>query len=354
MITETLFYKDKPVFGLDIGFGTVKVMQIEATQRKQRVVGYGAQRFDSKAIVDGVIDDIETVAKAIHDLFKSGLIGDITTNRVVFSVPAARSYNRTVRLPKLGEKELINAVVQEIEQYVPVPITDLYYDHEKLRQTNEEVEITIVAVPKKIIDSYVQLSRVLQLDLVGVESTIAASSRLFLQAEQNNVPTVLIDFGSLSSDLTIFDNGLVVTGTVAGGGDDFTNAIASTLHVTKQEAHIIKTKYGLGVSKKQKEITESLLPIILRTAKEIKRMIRYYEERSATDKSIAQVVTMGGGANMPGLSENLTDALRLPVRMCDPWQNMNFSKLAPPHSAEKSMYVTVAGLALANPKELLR
>lgn len=81
-------------------------------------------------------------------------------------------------------------------------------------------------------------------------------------------------------------------------------------------------------------------------------MIRYYEERSNTKSKIGQVVTMGGGANMPGLSEHLTNLLRLPVRMCDPWQNLDFAGLQPPNNTEKSMYVTVAGLALAKPKEI--
>ncbi|MEB0160950.1 hypothetical protein, partial [Pseudomonas sp. AH2 (2023)] len=81
-----------------------------------------------------------------------------------------------------------------------------------------------------------QLTAILGLEVVGIESSIDASGRLFLQAENNDVPTVLIDFGSISSDLTIYDQGLVVTGTVSGGGDDFTQLIATTLNVSKHEA----------------------------------------------------------------------------------------------------------------------
>ena len=67
---------------------------------------------------------------------------------------------------------------------------------------------------------------------------------------------------------------------------------------------------------------------------------------------MAQVITMGGGANMPGLSEHMTDLLRLPVRMCDPWQHLSFDGISPPNTVEKSMYVTVAGLALINEAEI--
>ena len=80
-------------------------------------------------------------------------------------------------------------------------------------------------------------------------------------------------------------------------------------------------------------------------------MIRYYEERSTTDRKISQIVTMGGGANMPGLSEYLTNSLRLPARMCDPWQNLSFNGLQLPNTSEKTMYITSTGLAMINPKE---
>ncbi len=352
---ETLFFKDKPLFGVDVGFGSLKVMQVgPPSGKKQPVLGYGATTFDPKAIIDGVIVDPEAVAKAAYDLFKNDVIGNIGTRRVVFSIPVSRSYNRNVQLPKLSSKELKDAIRQEVEQYIPVPVDDLYIDYAPLHQTKEGIDYIIVAVPKHIVDSYTDLARILDLDVVGIETTIAASARLFLQAENNDVPTVLIDFGSLSADLSIYDKGLVVSSTISGGGDNFTQSIATALGVTYQEAHIIKTKYGLGVSKKQKQIHAGLKPILDALGKEIRRMIRYYEERSGTERKIGQVVTMGGGANMPGLSEYLTNSLRLPVRMCDPWQNLNFSHLQPPNRAEKSMYVTVAGLSLTAPKELWR
>lgn len=349
---ETLFFKDKPIFGLDVGYSSIKVLQADITGKKQVITGYGAAGFEAGIVKDGVIVDPEAIAKAAHELFEKHLIGDITTNRAVLSIPAARSYNRNVHLPKLAPKELQDAVNLEVEQYIPVPNEELYVDYSKIRETADEVEILIVAVPKKIINSYLDLAKILNIEVVGVQTSIAAGGRLFLQAESTDTPTVLIDFGSLSSDLTIYDKGLVITSTVSGGGDNFSDVIASTLGVTKQEAHIIKTKYGLGVSKKQREITEGLTPTLQQMIKEIKRMIRYYEERTDTERKITQVVTMGGGANMPGLSEYMTNQLRIPVRMCDPWQNLVFGDLQPPNSVEKSMYVTVAGLALTPPQEL--
>lgn len=351
-MNNTYFYKDKPVFGLDIGLSSLKVMQIHRDRKRQHVIGYGVTSFDSNVFEDGILVKPEELAKVAFELFDKHIIGEITTPRTVMAIPASKTFTRSMTLPKLKPKDLAAAVQLEAEQYIPVPINDLYLDYSIISENEKEMEILAVAVPKRMVDSYLNLTRLLGLDVVAVETTISAAGRLFVQAEQSDVPTVLIDLGSLSTDITIYDKGLIVTGTVAGGGDSFSNLIADRLGVTKQEAHIIKTKYGLGVSKKQKEISEGLKPVLEQLIKEIRRMIRYYEERSNTDKKIAQIVTMGGGANMPGLSDYMTSTLRLPVRMCDPWQHLDFNGLQPPNAVEKSMYVTVAGLALVDHKKV--
>src|SRR5690242_13520714 len=90
---ESYFYRDKQIFGLDIGFSSMKVMQIDTTE-KPIITGYGVGSFDSAAIKDGVIVDFESLAKAANDLFKNKIVGEITTRRVAFSVPASRTFSR--------------------------------------------------------------------------------------------------------------------------------------------------------------------------------------------------------------------------------------------------------------------
>lgn len=327
-------------------------MQIARTHRGDYVSGYGVVNFEAGAVKDGVIIEHEKLAHAAHEMFKKNLIGNITTRRVVLAVPASRTFTRIMSLPKIKDQDLTEAMRLEAEQYIPLPLNELYMDNTIIARSKDHIEVLTVAAPKRLVDSYVLFAQLLGLEVAAIETTISAAGRLFLQTDQSALPTVLIDLGSLSTDITIYDNGLVVTGTVPGGGDSVSALIAEKLSVNKQEAHIIKSKYGLDVSKKQKDITEALRPLLDQLVKEVRRMIRYYEERSNTDRKISQVVTMGGGANMPGLATYLTSHLRLPVRMCDPWQNLNFKELQPPGSTEKSMYITVAGLSLVNPREI--
>ncbi|MDZ7786463.1 MAG: type IV pilus assembly protein PilM [Candidatus Saccharibacteria bacterium] len=352
-MSKALLYKNKPLFGLDIGFSSLKVMQLErASKNKVLVTGYGVTKFDKKIINDGVIEDPIQLAKVTQNFFRNGIVGEINTDRAAIAIPASRVYNRAVTLPKLSKKDLQSAINSEVDQYIPMPSDELYIDHEILSERSDGTDILIVASPRKIVDSYMDFAHLVGFEVASIETTIAADGRLFFEAEDNDIPTVLIDFGSISSDITIYDKSLVVTGTVPGGGDTFTDLIAKKLGVSEREADIIKTKYGLSLSKKQKEINESLEPILAQIIKEVRRVMRYYEERSEQGKKIGQIVVLGGGANMPGLSDYMTSALRLPVRLCDPWQVLTFGKLQPPNSALKSMYITAAGLALMDPRKV--
>lgn len=349
-----LFFEDKPLFGLDIGHNSARVMQVTKGRPQPRILGYGATTFDASAIEDGVITHPEIVAEAIQKLFNSGLIGDITTNRVALSVPVARAFTRTIDAPKLSEKELAEAVKTEVEQYIPAALESLYVDYSQVADGKNKTSVFIVAMPRRIIDSYITVARLLGLEAVLVQTSSGAGSNLFARDPQRDLATVLVDFGSDSADITIFDKNPIVSGTAACGGEQITNLIGKTLGVTEREALIIKSRYGLIVSKKQKQIEEALKPTLSLLTREIRRTVRYYEERSKAKRPISQIVIMGGGANMPGLADYLTDDLRLPVRSFDPTTYLNFGRLQPFNTNERMSYVTAAGLALYDPTEVFR
>lgn len=351
--TNTYFYKDKPLFGIDIGFSSIKVMQVHGHGQNYSVSGYGIGGFDSNFMRGGEVIEYEKMAQAINDLFKNNLIGHIDTKRVAMTIPSSRTYTRTIELPLIADNELEEAVRLEANQYIPVPLEELYLDWNVIRRSSKGIDILAVATPQKMIDSYMNLALILDLEPVVFESNNAAVGRIVdMQAKHKEIPAVIIDFGTAAADITVYDGGSVVTGTIPFGGDLFTDLIQRQLNVTKEEAHVIKVKYGVAKSKKQPEILSVLRPEIDQLAKEVRRMIRYYEERSNTNKKIGQIITAGGGCNTPGLNDLLTDILRIPVRSCDPWLNFNLHKMQPPSPSEKAVYATVAGLALIDSKEI--
>ncbi len=352
------FYKDKPIFGMDIGHTSIKVMQSSfgdpsSNKKKPYIIGYGANTFKDNAIDDGVIVKPEIIAESTREMFEKKLIGDITTNRAVIAIPAYRVFTRYIVLPKLKPSEIEDATKLEVEQYIPSPIDELYVDYEIAKESADQTEVFFVGIPKKIVDSYLELATILNIETILIEPTLSSSGRLFSFDPDNNIPSVIMDFGSQSSDMSIYVDHVLATGTVNSGGNTFTHKIKEALKVSNEEAQIIKNKYGLGVSKHQKEIIRALKPTLDQIIGELKRIIRYYEEEYAiSGKPIKQIVTLGGGANVPGLNDYLTSSLRLAVRHSDPWQYFDFNNLKAPSLDDKPMYATVAGLSIVNPKEI--
>ena len=345
-----LFFEDKPLFGLDIGHGKVRVMQLEQAKHQPRLIGYGETTFDPSAVKDGIIQTPEIIAESIQDLFTQHLVGDITTNRVAIALPIARAFTRSMEVPGLSKKELAEAVQNEAEQYIPAALEDLYIDYTPVGADSNIASVFIVAMPKVIVDSYITLARLLGLEAMILQTSSGAGAHLFARDPQSDIPSLLIDFGSDSADITVYDNGTAVTGTVACGSELLTTAIARELGVTDKEATLIKAKYGLSLSKKQEQIERALDPTLSLLIKEIKRTVRYYEEHANDKRKISQVVIAGGGANMPGLAEYLTSNLRLAVRSFDPTSYIDFGHLQPFNLTERMSYVTAAGLAVVDPK----
>ncbi len=349
-----LTYVDKPVFGLDIGRSSIKIMQIDNHGKKAQVIGYGNTSFDASTVVSGVIVDIEALVKATYELFMNNMVGTLTTKRVALSLPNEHSFSRVLLLPALNESDLAAAVFNEAERAIPMPIADLYFDYRIVKQDPDgSQEIQLVATPKKIVDSYMQVVSALGLEVAAIETNIGAVSRMVTHSEGSDVVSLIIDLGSTAADLSIYDGSSVrITGTADCGSEDITQLIAKSLGVSFAQAHTIKTRYGLEPSKKQKEIRDAIEPELSKLVAEIRKVMRYYGERADANAQIGQVIVLGGGANLPGLSTYLTNEVRLPTRLCDPWQNLTFGSLQPPNQLETTLYTTAGGLSLISPEEL--
>src|SRR5690606_28755095 len=99
--------------------------------------------------------------------------------RIAAALPVAFTYNRVVTLPPMEKKDTAEAIRLEAEQSIPVPIDQLYLDYEIVMTTKDgQREILMVAAPKNIIDSYMQLFQLLDLEVTQLETTINAVTRM--------------------------------------------------------------------------------------------------------------------------------------------------------------------------------
>lgn len=350
------FYRDEPLFGLDIGHSSIKAVQMTHTAGKPPTVnGYAISYFESAAIQNGVIIKPEVITAAMHELFEKNLVGVISSQRVACSLPTSHTFSRPMKVPVMDHKAILEAIHLEAEQYIPIPINNLYLDYEITHQDDKGMEVLLVATSKDIVDSYHRTLRSLALEPVAFEPSINAASRLVqLEASTSQEPAVIVDFGSVTTDIAVFDKTLLVATTVNSGGDHLTHALVQHLHLTHQQADGLKNEYGIAYSDKQQRIVDAMKPQLEGLVHEIEKSIRYYAERAAqSDRKVSQIITVGGGSVMPGLNQYLSKELRLPTQNLDAWKNINFGGLASPSKDDLAMYLIAAGESLIDPAEIL-
>lgn len=352
------FRRREPLFGMDIGHSSLKVMQLQAGIGKNKslaVVGYGSShRYDVHSIAEGAIVDYKALSEALHDLFDHKLAGTISTRRVACTIPMSHSFSRPLKLPLMDENDLEQAVHLEAEQYIPVAPENLYLDYDVVRRDDKGFDILVVATPKNIIESYVKFLESMGLEPVALEPTMNATARIFGMADPgHDQPTVLVDFGAEATDIAVYDNTLFVNSTVQGGSNTMINLIAKNLGVSREEAYRVKNEEGLKLSGHLRDIGKAVKPTVDNLLREIHKIVRYYDDRVAVSgRKISQAITIGGGANMPGLSDYLAKELGIPVRLLDPWSKIDFGGLKPPDELERSMFITVTGEAVLDMSEV--
>jgi len=343
-----LFYKDKPIIGLEISTTDIKVMSVDP--KKWLVLGYGSLDLDPLRIKESLEGDSDYLTTAIQKLLKEHVVGELQSDHVVIGVPTAKSYARTFSIPSSAVNNIKDAVEVEVDQYIPLPSSTLYIDHEIIEKDKKSVTVLMSAITKSVVDKATAAVAAAGLETVMVEPSINAVGRMMTATEEGNLPSVIVDIGVAQTDIAVIIDGTVrVTSSIALGGNTFTIEIAKRLGLSLQNAHQLKVLNGLNAGTRQAKITSSLKPTLDKIISETQKVIRYYNERLNKNRKLEQILIVGSGSNLPGIGEYFTNSLVMPVRVASPWQKLDFGELTTPAKQYRSRYITVAGLASVKP-----
>lgn len=320
--------------------------------RRWLVEGYGTLDLEPLKLKASLEKGDPYLGQSLKTLLKDKVVGGVSSNRVVVGLPTARSYSRTFTMPSSTENNLTDAVELEVEQYIPVPSDMLYIDSQIIERNHKTITVLMSAVPKAIIDNIIAATAAAGLDAVMIEPNINAVGRVLLATEDGSLPTVIVDIGPASTDIAILDGGVVrITSGLSIGGNTFTLEIAKKMGVTLEQAHQLKVLNGLNAGPRQAKITDALTPSLERVVDEVRKVMRYYQER-ITDRKLEQLLVVGSGSNVPGIGDYFTNALVMPARIASPWQRLDFGKLQDPPKQFRSHYISVAGLASVKPEAI--
>jgi len=315
------------LFGLDIGSGAVKLVQLKRVGKGYRLVKFGVKRLDPELIVDGSIVDSARVVSSLKELVAEQ---GVKEKNVAFSVSGHSVIVKKVTLPAMTEDDLAEAIKWEAEQYIPFDINDVNIDFQILGPgtpdpsgDTEKMEVLLVAVKKDKIAEYTNVvveaglqPAVVDVDVFSLENMYAANYDV--------VPdevVALVNIGASGTNMNILEGGAFsFTRDMAIGGDKCNEAIQRDFHVQYDEAERalrLETVEGVDTEAVRGMINHFNMEIVT----EVVRSLDYYKTTSNHDR-IDRILVSGGACKLPGLVGQMGEKTGVPVEMANPFNKI--------------------------------
>jgi len=347
------------VFGLDINDLSLKIVKLRKSRKGFKLVSLNEVSIKPGIIKEGTVQDKDALSDVIKSAVNTAKGAKLANNYVAMSLPEEKSFSQVIQMPKMTEKELKSAVPFEAENYIPLTIDKVYLDFQIIDSHKDgeanHVDVLINVMPKPIVDTYVYSIKKAKLVPYILEVESQATVRALVKDKKSFPPTIFIDLGQDNTSFIIFSGGSIrFTSSLSVYSGQMTKTISEKLKISMAEAEELKMKCGLVPGKEKKyDVKECLSPIMANLADEIKRYINFYKghishEDFSSDKKIEKIVLSGGGSNLKGLVEFLTEELKTPIEFGDPFINVKVPTKGPLSiPKEKALsFTTAIGLAL--------
>ena len=183
---------------------------------------------------------------------------------------------------------------------------------EGMRGTKLEAKALFVLYSIQHLEDLLEIIADAGVETIAVVASPISISNIALSEKQKIVGVALVDIGDQTTSLSVFENGLLIyTHVFSIGSSEITNDIALGFKIPLEKAE------GLKLGNIIEEISKKKLDEIIEA-----RLCDIFESIDNNLKKIkrsellpAGVVFVGGGSNIPGLTELSKSILRLPSSM---------------------------------------
>lgn len=333
--------------GLDIGSYSIKLIELAREGDRVALVAAGSVPMPPKAMTSMLQADTEAVAIAVRQLMKD--TGSRTKN-VVIALPESKVFTRVIDVPQLSARELSSAIKWEAEQYIPLPLDQVNIDYTILRESKDtgtnKMEVLLVAAPKSLVDRYLSILEIAELNALGAETEIIATARAVGRSIAGARTVMVVSLGAHTTDIAVLKGGILVfTRSLGSGGEALTRSIAQSLDFSVSQAEEYKRTYGLQKDKLEGKIMNAAKPIMDTIVTEMKRAIAFYEEKYR-DQHVETIFLTGGTSRMPGMVVYLAEALSVEVQLANPWIGIGKDARFNVLNTEGPNFCVAVGLAL--------
>lgn len=319
------------VFGLDIGFETLKLCELNKSRSSAKIVGMTDFVITERILEKDRIKNLSVTANMIKEARRSAKPHPIKATNIITALPETFVFSKTIGLPRMSPKELNTAVPNEAAQYLPIPLGDVYLDYQLLSDHPDEpvMDILVAAAPKKLVNDYVEMAKMADLELVALETKPIATGRAIIP-EKSKIGILIIHLGTEITRISIWDKGNIkLVTTVPVGKNQLLNQAQSGDPSIKD---IKKVKITAA---KDSTPLDSVLNSVV---DEVIESIRYYQNRTYKPSKIEQIYLSGSGAEASGLVQYINQKIKIKTDIAQPLL-LKKEKISPE-------FITAFGLAL--------
>jgi type IV pilus assembly protein PilM len=349
------------IVGVDIGSASIRAVEVEASSSPTPVV----TRFHEIALPPGAVESgevvqVDTVASLLAELWSKG---GFRTKSVVLGVGNPRVLVRDLTVPRAGVQQIRDSLPFHVQDLLTVPVADAILDFYPVSEgTQDGVPVLhglLVAAVKETVNAAIAAVRAAGLTPLDVDLIPFALVRL--QAKSLGGATVaLVDVGARTTSVVVSVRGVPqFVRIIPTGGHDLTRALVDGLDVTPEAAEQIKRRVGLlevpsapsssfGLLDARSDSDDAASAIIRDYVSDllegVRNTIRYFVG-GHPDTTIDGVVLMGGGADLPGFRDALSEITRLPVLVANPFAGVRLSS-AVQDTADENLTAMAVALGL--------
>ncbi|WP_411168849.1 cell division protein FtsA [Clostridium sp. MB05] len=338
-------------FALDVGtrsiIGSVGIVE----ENRFNVICEKYLEHEERAMVDGQIHDIELVAKGVKKIVDY-IEAEIGIQLENVSIAAAGRFLKTIN--SQGEMELDSEEEITKEDVRKLELIALKKAENEINKTTEgklycvgysvknyylngfvisnlighkgenvSVEVIATFLPRSVVDSLYTVMKKVGLRVSNLTLEPIAAIEAVVPKNLRLLNIALVDIGAGTSDIAISSKESISSyGMVPQAGDEVTEAIVQEYLVDFNTAEYIKRSLEkedeityidiLGLENKIK--SEDIKKLIKPTVRKIAEGIAAKIIELNVNKSPSALFLVGGGAHTPGIIDELSDKLNMPIQ----------------------------------------
>jgi Tfp pilus assembly PilM family ATPase len=300
------------VFSLAINEYQTRLAHLEKKKDKLELLSLGYDNTVPTFFSNPTDRSIETQAQLIMQIYKQL---NIKETKVQIVIPDSVSFSQLIVMPKLNEEELAKAIKLQVDEIIPLPISETNIDFEIVNELPEnKILVLFVAIEKKISDHIAKTIEFTKLEPISLENELSVLGRFFAEVYPFiKDPSIVVNFGFNATSIYImnppfpyFQN----TKTIKIGLSTFLKDLK--LNMNMEPIKSLEALQSVGLSTNGSvNLSPVISPIIVELINEITANVKLAKEKY--NASIKHIYVMNYDSSIAHFYEAIQNATSIPT-----------------------------------------